>query len=314
MHSSEVRAHLEALALTPGEAARLLGVGLRTMRRWTQPDRLDRQASEPGSGHSLRHPPRQMPQGLAAREGEGAVADRIAAPAEQALRAWLKLHRLGEHWRPDGLALHNVDVLAALDRVRARSGPATHWQVHLAECVAKKTGRDPAQVSFVRHASGTFTLQTFCSTYDEASRRTLRASCLVETQMALVEDACATVARRLAGETEMHWPRLVLGAPCLLPGAVEMHDVSWRHVLTVRLPLAAMRTAWHLDLKDAAALAHVTRHHVLLAELASEVHARREPALSPDGTRVLEIDAGDLALMRARLQTASGPDALARAA
>lgn len=308
MHSPEVRAHLEALALTPGEAASLLGVGLRTMRRWTQPHRLERKLLDHRSGK----PPGDMPgQGAPTPEGKGAALDGIAAPAEQALRAWLKLHRIGEHWRPNGLALQHVDVAAAMDRVRGRSGPATHWQVDLAHCVARKTGRDRVQVSFIRHAHDRFTLQSFWSAQDGDARQACQSAGFGETLLELVDDACAGVARRLAGETELRWPRLVLGAAGLVPGAVEMRDVSWRSVMKIRLPLAALRTAWTGDLGDGEALTLVTRHQVLLAELASEIHARREPTLLADGTRMLEIHAGDLALMRGRLTMTPGPELLA---
>ena len=81
MIPAEVREHLQLLGLNPVQAARMLGVGLRTMRRWTD-------IGEPEQGAS------------AAAQGRAGQGADIPGPAEQALRAWLRLHRLGLSWRP----------------------------------------------------------------------------------------------------------------------------------------------------------------------------------------------------------------------
>src|SRR5215471_12818582 len=74
MRPAEVRAALAQLGLSQGEAARLLGVRLRTMQRWV-------------SGR----PP-------------------MAEPAARALRAWCRLAERGLAWRTDGLSIELEDL------------------------------------------------------------------------------------------------------------------------------------------------------------------------------------------------------------
>ena len=191
MRSAEVRAHLDALALTATDAARLLGVGLRSVRRWTQPERAS--VAPPAAGNPVEHvsaagrPPSDL-DGVLDGALEGAPGDAIPGPAAQALRAWLKLQRAGVHWRPDGLPLGHVDPAAAIARARKRAAeratehaghhagkragagasegasqgagpqagppaPPAHWDVDLTRCVASMGGH---RVSFVwpGHSAG----------------------------------------------------------------------------------------------------------------------------------------------------------------
>lgn len=289
MQSAEVRAHLNALALTPIEFARLLGVGLRTVRRWTQPERLGEDVGEP------------------MEVGEGARSERIPGPAEQALRAWLKLHRLGQHWRPDGLPLQHVDTAAAIARVRARGhrGPGVTWDIDLASLVAVMKGH---RVSFVWQAVDRFALQTYCgpsnvpTPADEAARA------------ALTDEACACIARRLAGERQVPMLALVLGDPVLTDDHIELRDTSLSPIVVCRLPLSALRAFLERNVSGDAALSFAHRNEAALADLASEIHARRGGAASTMGTRMLEFTAGDLGLVRGELLLPSARDRQPRAA
>ncbi len=131
MTSSEFKECLTRLALSQTEAARLLSVSPRTVRRWIE------------------------------------IPNQIPGPVEQALRAWLHLDRLGLAWRPDVIAVgeeeiakqitryreHAIELDSLLQRVKARGGPATRWQVDLKRCQALL---GPLRVSFHRLRNGGF--------------------------------------------------------------------------------------------------------------------------------------------------------------
>jgi hypothetical protein len=306
MQSAEVRAHLFALALTPTDAARLLGVGLRSVRRWTQPRRLSEDVSEDAG-----NPPHEgegVGVDVSGGEGEGGGSERIPGPAQQALRAWLKLHRLGQHWRPDGLPLQHIDVAAAIERVRARAqggGRATSWDIDVENRLAVMKGH---RVSFVWLAPGRFALQTYCRPAAVATPGETHA-----VPAALIDDACACIARRLAGEREPPLVRLVLGEPVLVDDVIELRDPSLSPIVACTLSLTGLRRFLERDVTGTAALGFVRRNHAALADLASEVHARRAvqnqermvreqgEGASPIGLRLLDIDAADLGLVRSKL-------------
>jgi hypothetical protein len=110
MTRAEFDTCLDDLDLTQSELGRLLGVNARTVRRWAEN-------------------PEEMP-----------------GPAEQAVRAWQRLKRFGLSWRPDSVPLgdedgltvmidsyrkQDIDISAVLEKVAARGGPNTPWQVDL---------------------------------------------------------------------------------------------------------------------------------------------------------------------------------------
>ena len=99
----------------------------------------------------------------------------MPGPAEQALRAWYRLDRLGLAWRPDGLPLgedeidematqialyrrHTIDLDALLRIVAARGGPAAPWDVDLEARVATL---GPMRVGFYRLPNGGFSPSTY---------------------------------------------------------------------------------------------------------------------------------------------------------
>ena len=111
---------LMRLRLSEAEAARLLSVTPRSVRRW-----CDGSTEVPG-------------------------------PVEQAIRAWLRLDELGLVWRPDGIAIwevdqtelfreHAIELKALIDKVEKRGGPSAPWEVDLADRRAKL---GPIEVSF----------------------------------------------------------------------------------------------------------------------------------------------------------------------
>lgn len=160
---------LNELGLTQTEAAKLLSVNVRTVRRW---------AENP---------------------------EEIPGPAEQALQAWLRLHQIGMPWRPDGVDIilsdpdeiadqiarhrnHAIALDTILKGVKERGGPATPWQVDLEKRVATL---GPMRVGFYLLYNGGFSPSTYS-----------RADCTPDLyrDKALLEDAYACIAFAIANQ------------------------------------------------------------------------------------------------------------------
>jgi len=163
---SEFDALLGELGLSQAEAARLLSVDPRTVRRW---------AENPAE---------------------------IPGPAEQALRAWRTLHRFGLPWAPGSVDLvrldpdqiakqraHAIELEALLNRVQKRGGPALPWDVDLEHCRAT---HGKLEVTFYRLANGGFSPQSY--------RRRDGIPADLERDWPLIEDAFVHVARAIAGD------------------------------------------------------------------------------------------------------------------
>jgi hypothetical protein len=134
MTPQDLIAHLDFLRLTQTEAAQLLGVSARTLRRWLE-------------------------------GGE------IPGPAEAALRAWRRLAERNLPWRSDSVSIveddqdqiarhraHAIDLSAMLDRVEARGGARLPWEVDLQDAHATLGAME---VSFYRLLNGGFSLGTY---------------------------------------------------------------------------------------------------------------------------------------------------------
>lgn len=171
MDRIELQAVLDELGLTQSEAAALLSVDERTIRRWSQ----------------------------------------IPGPAEQALRAWVRLHRLGLAWKPEDLPIgegdteelakqialyrqHAIQLDALLRKVEARGGPRTPWTVDLN---AHEASLGPMTVGFYRLSNGGFSPSTY-SRSDQPPD--------IERDSQLLEDAYACIAKALAYD---RWKRRI---------------------------------------------------------------------------------------------------------
>ena len=161
MTGIEFRDHLARLGLTQTEAARLLEVDPRTVRRWAEGNGID-----------------------------------IPGPAEHALRAWLGLRTRGLPWRPGDDAAeqiaphraHAIELYELLLRVDKRGGPSDAWNVDLDKCVATL---GPMTVSFYRLTNGGFSL----SSYRHSGSRSD-----VVRDRAFIEDAAACIAKAHAAQ------------------------------------------------------------------------------------------------------------------
>jgi len=120
MSSAEFGIGLQNLRLSEQEAARLLSVTPRSVRRW-----CDGSTDVPG-------------------------------PVEQAIRAWLRLSGMGLVWRPDGIPIwdidqtalfreHAVELAAVIEKVKKRGGPSAPWDVNLSD---RRARLGPVEVSF----------------------------------------------------------------------------------------------------------------------------------------------------------------------
>ena len=167
MTTIELQQCLTCLGLSDTEAAKLLSVDPRTIRRWKE------------------------------------KPDELSGPAEQALRAWMRLEVLGLSWRPDGVALgmddpekvakqiaahrsHAIALDATLKRVKERGGPAAPWEVDLANRRATLGGM---RISFYALRNGGFSPNTY-------SRSDIEADMVRD--KTLIEDGYAAIAREVA--------------------------------------------------------------------------------------------------------------------
>jgi hypothetical protein len=159
MTASELEESLATLGLVPNEAAELLGVSDRTIRRWL--------------------------------EGE-----QTPGPAAAAIRAWRRLQDRHLAWRPDSLTLeehndssiashrsHAVGLSEILQRVETRGGPRSRWSVSIPNAIAKSGG---LEISFYKLLNGGFS----CSVY---RHRDLPPD--IERDREEIEDATFCIAR-----------------------------------------------------------------------------------------------------------------------
>jgi len=130
MNAQEFRGSLARLGLSQAEAARLLGVKLRTVQRWA-------------AGRPL-----------------------VGEPAAQALRAWRRLAEQGIAWRPDSDPVEVEDPVAVAEHRRATLGLAVllhpvsgqrgwrrRWRIN----IERHRATSPAMVvHFNRLADGSF--------------------------------------------------------------------------------------------------------------------------------------------------------------
>jgi transcriptional regulator with XRE-family HTH domain len=161
MTNRELAGHFSALRLTIAEAAQLLGVSERSVRRWT--------------------------------EGES-----VPGPVEAALLAWRRLDELHLPWKPDSVSvfrdnqdqisrIRNHDELLALliREVEARGGPDNPWAVDL---IRQRATFGPSEVGFHKLENGGFSPTTY--------RRLDRTP--TDDDKIEIQDACYCIARAFA--------------------------------------------------------------------------------------------------------------------
>ncbi len=161
MTTTELEDQLRALKLTQTDAAQLLGVSARTVRRWS--------------------------------EGED-----VPGPAEAALRAWRRLDERHLPWRPDSVSIiqddqeqialhkqHTMDLDALLRRVDERGGPRIPWHVNV---LSSNASLGSVQVSFYKLKSGGFSLSTYRRSGDDQPPD-------VQRDWPLIEDAAFCIAK-----------------------------------------------------------------------------------------------------------------------
>lgn len=166
MSNLDLSATLNALGLSQVAAARLLSVAPRTVRRWVE------------------------------------NPEEISGPAEQALRAWQRLHAYGLPWSPDGVDVvetdpeqialhrnHTIDLDALLLRVSERGGPSAPWAVDLDK---GKATLGALEVTFYKLPSGGFSPQSY--------KRRDEIKPDVQRDWRLIEDAFACIARAIASQ------------------------------------------------------------------------------------------------------------------
>lgn len=149
------------LNLSPAEAAQLLSVNQRTVRRW-----LD--------------------------------GEEISGPTEQAVRAWIRLHDRHLPWRPDSTSIiendqdqivrhrsHAITLDDLLSRVEARGGARLPWNVDWDRGHATL---GPMEVSFYKLLNGGFSLGTYTRKDGYPD---------VERDIEIIEDAAFCVANAL---------------------------------------------------------------------------------------------------------------------
>jgi hypothetical protein len=159
MTAEELTTHLSILQVTQPEAAQLLGVSPRTLRRWL--------------------------------EGED-----VPGPAEAALRAWRELAERHLPWKPDSVSIfendqdqmqrhsrHMQELAAALKRVDARGGAKNPWTVDISRGAATF---GPFEVGFYKLQSGNFSV-SFYRRKDKEPDATR--------DMAFIEDAAYCIAK-----------------------------------------------------------------------------------------------------------------------
>ena len=161
MTGSEFDQYLLRLGLTPAEAAQLLSVNARTVRRW-----LD--------------------------------GEEVSGPAEQAIRAWIRLHDRHLPWRPDSASIidndqdqiarhrsHAITLNDLLARVEARGGARLPWNVDWDRGHATL---GPMEVSFYKLLNGGFSLGTYTRKDGYPD---------VERDIEIIEDAAYCIAQAL---------------------------------------------------------------------------------------------------------------------
>jgi hypothetical protein len=170
MTKDQLEQFLLRLGLSPAEAAQLLSVSPRTVRRW--------------------------------QDGE-----EVPGPAQQAIRAWIRLHERHLPWRPDSISIaeddqdqiarhrsHTIDLDDVLQRVEARGGGKAPWSV---DWDRGRASLETMEVSFYKLRSGSFSLGPY--------RRTDSQPDIVRDRE-MIEDAVYCISKALEKKSPEYGP------------------------------------------------------------------------------------------------------------
>lgn len=186
MNSDEVQHHLSRLGLSQTEAAQLLGVAPRTIRRW-----LD--------------------------------GEEIPGPVEQAIRAWVRLAERNSPWRPDSASIveddqeqiaqlrtHAIGLSDLLARVEARGGARLPWIVDRERCRAIL---GPMEVSYYKLANGGFSLSNYTRKDGNPD---------VQRDREFIEDAAYCIAKEIRRTAEIPVTLVYMSGPVFRPPNVQL--------------------------------------------------------------------------------------------
>lgn len=173
MQSSSLRESIVTLGLNVQELAYLLGINVRTVRRWLSEDV-------------------EIPRSI-----------------ECVINAWIYLNQLGLPWRPDGfsvallspeqvknqllLQMENTKELAKIiKKVKNRGGPAAPWSVDLS---AKKANLGDVWVRFYILSNGSFSPQSY-GRFDKYPD--------IDRDQSILEDAYVCIAEAIASRDKKY--------------------------------------------------------------------------------------------------------------
>jgi hypothetical protein len=272
MSNIEFQDHLAQLGLTQIEAAQLLSMSPRAVRRW----------------------------------GDG--SQEIPGPAEQALRAWLRLHHRALAWKPNEVTVadddeatiarhreHAMGLDNLLQKVKARGGPAAPWQVDLERCRATL---GPLQVSFYKLCNGGFSPQSY---------RRADGPTDLQRDWPLIEDAYACIAQAFSSLGSPLRTRFAFIGPSLDKGRIALWDLSLTPPVVAVIPCQTIRNVLQSfrEASDARCRLLALNNKDLLCEIAEMLFDKQRFEAKEFGIRVIEIQERDLQSIASRLHLPS---------
>jgi len=260
MTAIEFRDCLTQLGLTQMEAARLLEVDPRTVRRWAE----DKGADIPG-------------------------------PAEHALRAWQELQRRGLPWRPgdDDAAeqlgphrAHAIELYELLLRVDKRGGPSNAWSVDIERGQATL---GPVRVSFYKLTNGGFSPSFYTRSDGHPD---------IKRDWQLIEDAFACIAKAFADRKRIKFVFVVTlqNSNVLLWDVQKVPTI----VLKIPCAAIRKALCRGIEVTDEQCRLLVDCNKDLFCEVAETMYALKRFGTRADRIRVMNAGISDLAAIADR--------------
>jgi hypothetical protein len=255
MTAIEFRDCLAQLDLTQIDAAKLLEVDPRTVRRWAEDNGAD-----------------------------------IPGPAEKALRAWQGLQKRGLPWRPgdDGTAeqlaphrAHAIELYELLLRVDKRGGPSDAWDVDLEKGQATL---GPVRVSFYKLTNGGFSPSVYSRSDGNPD---------IKRDWPLIEDAFACIAKAFAEQRRIKFVFAVTlqNSHVLLWDVQKVPTI----VLKVSCSAIRKALCRGIEVTDEQCRLLVDCNKDLICEVAETMYAGERFDTRPDRIRIMTAELSDLA-------------------